>query len=192
VTTKTVQNKPLSVRVNVTWTSDARRVPLEVPDEPATIKAARANVQSAVRKAVKACLQHAPIKQPALRGLMAASTSPSKIEVDVTFVTDDEIAELNTNYRQKNRPTDVLSFSQYEGTAWSCDGAAGGPLMLGDIIISIETMQRQAAQQKHDLAAEAAFLTVHGTLHLCGYDHNNASARRIMWKWQEEVIEMVR
>ena len=123
---------------------------------------------------------------------MDSFPSPRELEVDVSFVTDAEIAELNTNYRQKNRATDVLSFSQYEDETTGAQGSDDGPLMLGDIIIAVETMQRQAAQQKHDLTAEAAFLTVHGTLHLCGYDHDTASARRTMWKWQEEVMEVVK
>jgi len=177
-----VQDAPVRVRVNITWTPTARRVPLEMTDRRAVAKA--------VRTAVKTCLRGAPVKHPALRALM--DSLPRQLEVDVTFMTDAEIAELNTNYRRKKRSTDVLSFAQYEGAVWGAEGESGGPLMLGDIIISIETMQRQAAQQKHDLAAEAAFLAVHGTLHLCGYDHDNAAARRVMWKWQEEVLEVMR
>jgi probable rRNA maturation factor len=189
VTTKTSKDKLPRVHVGITWTPDARRVPLAVSEQQATKGSPRAAVQKAVRGAVKTCLHRAPAKHPALQELINSSPSPRPLEVDVTFVTDDEIAELNTNYRQKNRPTDVLSFAQYEGDVGS---EADGPLMLGDIIISIETMQRQAGQLKHDLTAEAAFLTIHGTLHLCGYDHNNASARRVMWKWQEEVMEAIK
>jgi len=103
-------------------------------------------------------------------------------------VTDAEMTELNRDYRQKNRPTDVLSFAQYEGTEFASGEGVADSLALGDIVISLETAQQQAGQLKHDLASEIAFLTVHGTLHLLGYDHHTAAQRRTMWRWQEEIV----
>ena len=108
--------------------------------------------------------------------------------VDVSFVSDEEIAQLNRDYRHKNKPTDVLSFSQLEGEFMS--GAPGDEAVpLGDLVISIETAQRQAAQLGHALEREVEFLAVHGALHLLGYDHRRAADRRVMWRWQEEIIE---
>jgi probable rRNA maturation factor len=60
--------------------------------------------------------------------------------------------------------------------------------MLGDIVISICTADRQARERGHTLATEVEFLTVHGCLHLQGYDHATAAQRRQMWKVQDEVI----
>lgn len=122
---------------------------------------------------------------------MPAPVEPAQVEVDVTFVTDAEMTELNHTYRQKRRPTDVLSFSQQEG-AWpgldESSAANLGTAVLGDIVISVETAQRQAAQLAHSLETEVAFLAVHGTLHLLGYDHIKPTDRRVMWKWQEAIF----
>jgi probable rRNA maturation factor len=116
--------------------------------------------------------------------------------VDVTFVSDEEIHTLNRDYRKKNKPTDVLSFSQWEGEMAS-DMAFGGfasveALALGDLIISVETAQRQAAELGHSLEREIEFLAVHGALHLLGYDHIRDSDRRVMWQQQEAIVEELR
>ena len=106
-------------------------------------------------------------------------------EVDISFVTDAEIAALNGEYRGRARPTDVLSFSQIEDapdTDFNFSDFNGTqvetpepPIVpLGDIVISIETARRQAAERGHDLATEVNFLAIHGALHLWGYDHVTA------------------
>jgi probable rRNA maturation factor len=111
-------------------------------------------------------------------------------EIDVSFVSDAQIAELNTHYRHKPRPTDVLSFSQTEGEEFPFELPAD-PLPLGDLVISIETAARQAAERHHSLSTEVAFLAVHGTLHLLGYDHVTSAQRRAMWKQQEAIVELL-
>lgn len=116
-------------------------------------------------------------------------------EVDMSFVSDEEIAELNHDYRHKNKPTDVLSFAQWEDAAQDAPFFAspgGESLPLGDLVISIETAQRQAAELGHTLSQEIEFLAVHGTLHLLGYDHTRDSDRRVMWQWQEAITERMR
>ncbi|MBV9467771.1 MAG: rRNA maturation RNase YbeY [Abitibacteriaceae bacterium] len=157
-----------------------------------------------MRKAVRECLQQAPHRyshSPTHKALPQLSVNGSAnthntndlpYEVDVTFVTDAEMAALNRNYRHKNRPTDVLSFAQMEGPDFIGDGGHTDSRLLGDIIISLETAQRQASQLRHDLATEVAFLGVHGALHLLGYDHMTASDRRVMWKWQEAIFEEIK
>jgi len=172
------------------------------PGEDSTqfLRSRRAALRQTVRRAVETTLRRAPLKNCGLAiadcGLEGAREakrirspqSPVRnLEVDVTFVTDAEIAELNRDYRRKNRPTDVLSFAQFEGAEWSGADVLADSLTLGDIVISLETAQRQAEQLGHDLTTEIAFLIVHGTLHLLGYDHTTASQRRMMWKWQEEI-----
>ncbi|HEX8236851.1 MAG TPA: rRNA maturation RNase YbeY [Abditibacteriaceae bacterium] len=123
-----------------------------------------------------------------LRAAALQSESALQSEIDVSFVSDAEIAELNTLYRRKPRPTDVLSFSQTEGEELPFD-LPTNPLPLGDLVISIETAARQAAERHHSLATEVAFLAVHGTLHLLGYDHVTSSQRRAMWKQQEAIVQ---
>lgn len=130
---------------------------------------------------------------------------PLTLEATVSLMTDAEIALLNARYRRKNRPTDVLSFALGEGEQFPAVPGAFSPdafspkgegpetevFALGDIVISIETAQRQARERNHDVATEVAFLVTHGALHLLGYDHATSSQRRIMWKQQERLLEQL-
>ena len=86
-------------------------------------------------------------------------------EVSVTFTDNEGIRAINREYRQIDAPTDVLSFPQFE--------EVGGTRMLGDIVLSLEKCRAQAEEFGHSFEREAAFLTVHSTLHLLGYDHEN-------------------
>ena len=110
-------------------------------------------------------------------------------EVDITLVTDEEIHELNRVYRQVDRPTDVLSFAldENEEEEPALVGDTGDHL-LGDIIISVETAQRQAQEYGHGLERELLYLAVHGVLHLLGYDHMVAEDKVVMRKREEEVL----
>jgi probable rRNA maturation factor len=90
-------------------------------------------------------------------------------------VGDVEIRELNRDYRDKNRATDVLSFSLVEGE-WS--GFRG--TMLGDVVISIETAARQARARHRSLNEEVTRLLIHGILHLLGHDHEEDEEARTM------------
>jgi probable rRNA maturation factor len=88
-------------------------------------------------------------------------------EVSILLTDDEEIHRLNRDYRGIDRPTDVLSFSQLEGMPV---GAPDEAVTLGDVIISVDTAKRQARDKGHSLADELDLLTVHGMLHLLGYD----------------------
>lgn len=105
---------------------------------------------------------------------------------DMTFaVVDDEaIHALNRTYRHVDRPTDVLSFPAWEGEAMP-----GGEGYLGDIAISLPTALRQAAQYGHSLEREIAFLALHGTLHLLGYDHMSPRDEREMFALQDAILK---
>ncbi len=87
-------------------------------------------------------------------------------ELSVVLTTDEEVHELNRTYRGIDRATDVLSFPQHEGE----DSDLSDPL-LGDVVISIDAVERQALEYGHSREREVAFLTVHGILHLLGWDH---------------------
>jgi len=87
-------------------------------------------------------------------------------EVSITFVTDKTIRELNRHYRGIDSATDVLAFAMQEGEFKEIT-----PDLLGDVIISVETAQRQAEERGHSLEQELGILLIHGLLHLAGYDH---------------------
>ena len=85
--------------------------------------------------------------------------------LSLAWVSDNEIQRINKAYRGKNKPTDVLSFSFLER------GRLAQGSGLGELIISVETLKRQAKQQGHAMAVEAEVLFIHGLLHILGYDH---------------------
>lgn len=120
-------------------------------------------------------------------------------EVALTFVTDEQIHELNQQYRGIDRPTDVLSFAMNEeleeepDIIYSLEPEAELELpdMLGDIIISVQTAKRQSEEYGHSLDRELGFLFVHGFLHLLGYDHQDEASEAEMMGKQEAVLAQV-
>lgn len=111
-------------------------------------------------------------------------------EISVSFVNNAKIHELNREYREKDRPTDVLSFPMWEKEELD-DGTAldGHAVTLGDIIISAEKAQAQAQEYGHSIEREIAFLSVHSTLHLLGYDHEvSEEDEKYMNQKQEEAL----
>jgi len=111
-------------------------------------------------------------------------------EVSVSFMDNDAIHKLNLEYREKDKPTDVLSFPMWEKEELS-DGSAldGHAVTLGDIIVSAEKAQSQAEEYGHSLDREICFLCVHSVLHLLGYDHETSEEDEIyMKKKQEDVL----
>lgn len=123
-----------------------------------------------------------------------------KGEVDLTFVDNDRIHELNREYRGIDRPTDVLSFAMNEtgedepeilyGTE-EAEEMGDVPNVLGDIIISVTRAKEQAEEYGHSLERELGFLFVHGFLHLLGYDHQDAASEAEMMSKQEQVLAQV-
>ncbi|GGK18622.1 endoribonuclease YbeY [Caldalkalibacillus thermarum] len=109
-------------------------------------------------------------------------------EVSVTLVNDEEIRELNRQYRNKDRPTDVLSFPMYEAEEWPHVLKTGEYLMLGDIIISVPRARAQAEELGHSFERELGFLLVHGLLHLVGYDHQDEESAQRMFQKQEDIL----
>ena len=89
-----------------------------------------------------------------------------KVEVSILLTNDEEIQNLNRDYRGMNRPTDVLSFALREG-----EGARFAGDELGDLVVSMETAERQARRAKRGVIDEVTMLLAHGLLHLLGWDH---------------------
>lgn len=108
-------------------------------------------------------------------------------EVSVTFVDNARIAELNSQYRGKPMPTDVLSFPLGENGAYDHNPDTGAAL-LGDIVISMEKAMEQASLYGHPLQREVAFLTVHSMLHLLGYDHEVGGLEAVHMREKEEAV----
>lgn len=104
--------------------------------------------------------------------------------VCIELTNDELIHEANRDYRGVDRPTDVLSFPTSEGE--QLIGIPDGH--LGDIMISVETAERQAAELGHSTEREIAFLAIHGTLHILGYDHMLPEDEEIMTARQREII----
>lgn len=108
-------------------------------------------------------------------------------EVNVSLVDDKQIHELNRDFRQVDRPTDVLSFPLGENGVYD-ENPETGAYMIGDIVISMQTARKQAQIYGHSFEREVGFLTVHSMLHLLGYDHEESSLQERMMREKEEAI----
>ncbi|MGI6360010.1 MAG: rRNA maturation RNase YbeY [Acholeplasmatales bacterium] len=97
-------------------------------------------------------------------------------EFNVIFVSNKKIKELNKTYRNIDKETDVLSFPDEDGN------------YIGDIFISLEKAKEQALEYKHSLSREVGFLTVHGYLHLLGYDHQTKLEEKEMRALEENIL----
>ncbi|MGG1677455.1 rRNA maturation RNase YbeY [Neobacillus sp. NRS-1170] len=110
-------------------------------------------------------------------------------EVSVTFVSNERIQEINREYRDKDAPTDVISFAMEEiGEGEVALIGADMPRILGDIIISVPKAREQAEEYGHDFLRELGFLAVHGFLHLLGYDHMTEEEEKEMFTLQKDIL----
>lgn len=126
--------------------------------------------------------------QAAKRGSEAAlGAENASGEICIELTNDAIIHEFNRDYRNVDRPTDVLSFPSSEGEELISvpDGH------LGDIMISVETAGRQAEELFHSTEREITFLAIHGTLHVLGYDHMVPDDEEIMTRRQREIIKLI-
>ncbi len=123
----------------------------------------------------------------AIKGAIAAvlktEGAEGDYEVSVSFVTNDEIKELNREYRNVDSETDVLSFPMDD------DDEFDGVIILGDIVISTQKIIEQANDFGHSLEREMIYLTVHSMLHLLGYDHMIDSEKEEMRLREKEVMK---
>lgn len=115
----------------------------------------------------------------------------SPAEVSVTFVDDDEIKELNSQFRNIDRSTDVLSFPLSDNGVYDVN-PENNHLLLGDVVLSLEHALLQANEYGHTFERETAYLTVHSMLHLLGYDHvNSEEEKNIMRNREEQVMNLL-
>ena len=115
-----------------------------------------------------------------------------ELEIYITLTNNEEIHKINNEYRQVDRPTDVLSFPMYERDEIPKlreEKQDDVEEVLGDIIISIPKIKEQAEEYGHSYERELAYLTTHGMLHLLGYDHMIEDEKVIMREHEEKVLE---
>lgn len=132
---------------------------------------------------------HAIDRQAAanLAGAVLDRIGQQDSELTITFIRDAAMRKLNRDYRGKDNPTDVLSFAYHE----SDDGFAESDAHLGDVVISVETAARYAAEFGLTFEREIEHLIIHGTLHLAGYDHetDNGEMNRLERKLRKELLK---
>jgi probable rRNA maturation factor len=116
-------------------------------------------------------------------------TIEEQSEVSVTFVSNERIQEINREYRNKDNPTDVISFAMEELGEGEVELIGNDmPRVLGDIIISVPKAKEQAEEYGHSFIRELGFLAVHGFLHLLGYDHMTEEDEKRMFTLQKEIL----
>ncbi len=108
-------------------------------------------------------------------------------EISVIFVDNAQIRELNRQYRNKDVPTDVLSFPMGENGVYDTNYDTGAKI-LGDIVLSMEKAVEQAGRYDHSLEREVGYLTAHSVLHLLGYDHERGGMDRVRMREKEEQV----
>ncbi|MGM0606920.1 MAG: rRNA maturation RNase YbeY [Candidatus Muiribacteriota bacterium] len=107
-----------------------------------------------------------------------------KMVVDISFVSKEEIKELNFNYRNINKPTDVLSFSMKEGDFPECSKD-----LLGDVIICEDIVRENAVNNKVSFQEERLRVIIHGLLHIIGYNHDDKDGEKEMFNLQEKYLK---
>lgn len=128
-----------------------------------------------------------------IRTALAAEGLTAPCEVDVLLTDDDGIHEINRELRQVDRPTDVLSFPEFELTPGQLPGPEDadpgtGLIPLGDMVLSMERVAAQAREYGHSKRRELSYLVTHSVLHLLGYDHLDEGPMRHRWRAREEAI----
>ncbi|MGN0338804.1 MAG: rRNA maturation RNase YbeY [Lachnospiraceae bacterium] len=143
---------------------------------------------------------HKTLASEVIMAACDAEKCPYEAEVNLTLVDNDGIHEINREYRQIDRPTDVLSFpmqtyeapadfSHAEDCVEDNFNPDTGELLLGDIILSVDKVREQAAAYGHSEKREFAFLILHSMLHLFGYDHETEQEREAMEARQRSILD---
>lgn len=121
---------------------------------------------------------------------------PEDTEMSITFMDNNEIQEINRVYRNKDMPTDVISFALEEEGEDELPiifdeefGDSQFPRNLGDLMISVERANEQAEEYGHSVDRELGFLALHGFLHLNGYDHMTPEDEKVMFGLQKEILD---
>ena len=143
------------------------------------------------QKIIKIPLEWRSLVRTACKTTLDFEKFPTDAEINITFVDDEKIREINRDFRNIDSSTDVLSFPLGEDGEYDIN-PENQFSVLGDVIISTEHALNQADLYGHGTDREIAFLTVHSVLHLLGYDHvNNEAERKEMRKREEAVLKIM-
>lgn len=112
-------------------------------------------------------------------------------ELNIQFISDSAIAAFNAQYRQQDRSTDVLSFAALDNGSLPAEILEAIPCNLGDLLISVETAQKQCELHGHTLLEELVWLVTHGLLHLLGWDHPDEAHLQKMLSMQQKLLTQI-
>lgn len=133
-----------------------------------------------------------PLETPKVRSIalrMLRELSLEEGELSILLTDDEGIRELNREHRDQNKATDVLAFPQdITSLDQPIPEGGGAGLLLGDVVISLDTAARQASSRKRSLLEEVRFLLAHGLLHLVGYDHATPEEKRQMTRATRRLV----
>jgi len=125
---------------------------------------------------------------------LLAEDAPSNAEITLVIPGQERMQQLNREYRGKDRPTDVLSFSMSESRDQEDDGFISPPdgiIHLGEIVISYPQAALQAEERSHSIREEVAVLIIHGVLHILGYDHEKLEMEPAMTAREKEILAQI-
>jgi probable rRNA maturation factor len=125
------------------------------------------------------------LENAAAAALKNQKVDPNEVDLSVVVEGNKKLQELNKQFFDIDAPTDVLSFPSEEVDPET------GMRYIGDVIISYPRTKSQAVQEKHSIEDELQLLTVHGVLHLLGFDHANPQEKEIMWGFQNGILKQL-
>ncbi len=140
-------------------------------------KQKKVRIPTGIRLLIRRCC-HATLELEGFQG---------SAEIGVSIVDDDQIRQLNNEYRNIDSSTDVLSFPMGENGVFDKNPETGA-YILGDVVLSIERAMEQAERFGHSLQREIGYLVVHSVLHLLGYDHADGGLEAVRMREREEAI----
>lgn len=139
--------------------------------------------EAIVEKAIHAVFEHSPVAKALLKKKIAP-------EISVVLANDDLVHTLNRDYRDKDKPTNILSFAMLDtDDGWQAPDHPG-PCALGDLVLAYETVKREAGEENKTFESHLTHLLIHGTLHLLGYDHLEDAAAEEMETIEIQILNV--
>ena len=177
-----------------------RKIKKDLEDKPFRLWRGSMTIEISYESEKKLDIPYEDIVNKMVVSALDFENCPYEAEVSVTFVDDEEIRKINSEYRGIDKSTDVLSFpfnefeipGNFDNIEESVDAfnPETGELLLGDIILSTDHITEQAIEYGHSETRELAFLVVHSMLHLMGYDHMEDEDRVVMEERQRKILEL--
>jgi probable rRNA maturation factor len=164
---------------------ERRDAPMPSPEETVSIE-----VSIHAKAWLAACPEAELLVATAARAVLDRAAGPkasAPVILGIILTDDAEQRRLNRTYRGLDAPTNVLSFA----LSHAAGEAPGAPLLLGDVVLAFETIAREAAEQRKPMADHLRHLTVHGVLHLLGFDHQNDAEAAAMEAREVEILKIL-